>query len=113
MSTDNSACNCIGAQNGEPFCPCAMRTRGIFERDGKWIEPAAKEKILGSVIPSMDDLLEGFGKGGFEPMDVKQTCNDPSHSPPGLLHIPYGQQYRHICPACGAEKVIKSSAVTF
>lgn len=32
-------CNCIGPQNGEPACPCAMRARCIFKRDGHWIQP--------------------------------------------------------------------------
>jgi len=114
MSIDSSACNCIGPQNGEPLCPCAMRAQGIFERDGKWIKPAATEKILGEVMPTLDDLLKGIKKGGFEPIEEKQkTCMDPEHEPPWLLHIPYGQQYRHICPTCGQEKIIKSSAVTF
>jgi len=64
-------------------------------------------------MPTMDDLLKGFNKGGFEPLDEKQTCMDAQHQPPMNLNIPYGQQYRHICPSCGNEIVIKSSAVTF
>lgn len=34
-----SACHCIGKQPGEPECPCVMRARGIFKRDGRWIQP--------------------------------------------------------------------------
>lgn len=38
--------NCIGPQRGEPYCPCAMKARGVFKRDGRWIEP---ERDLGPV----------------------------------------------------------------
>jgi len=43
------ACGCIGPQNGEPYCPCAMRARRVYQRDGRWIEP---EKDLGPVTSS-------------------------------------------------------------
>jgi len=46
MSRDVWACNCIGPQRGEPYCPCAMKSKGVYQRDGRWIEP---EKDLGSV----------------------------------------------------------------
>ena len=41
-----SPCNCIGPQRGEPYCPCIMRARGVFKRDGRWVEP---ERDLGPV----------------------------------------------------------------
>lgn len=31
-------CNCIGPQNGEPRCPCAMR--GVQVVDGRYVLPA-------------------------------------------------------------------------
>lgn len=34
-----SSCYCTGPIKGEPLCPCMMRIRGIFQRDGKWFEP--------------------------------------------------------------------------
>lgn len=37
-------CNCVGQQRGEPYCPCVMRARGVFRRNGRWIEP---ERDLG------------------------------------------------------------------
>lgn len=40
------SCGCVGPQNGEPLCPCAMRARGIVARNGRWIEP---ERDLGPV----------------------------------------------------------------
>ena len=45
------ACFCIGPRNGEPLCPCAMRMRGIFKRDGHWIEP---EHDLGPVAAEIE-----------------------------------------------------------
>jgi hypothetical protein len=42
-------CGCIGPQNGEPKCPCAMR--GVFQRDGRWIQA---EVDLGPVSPGRD-----------------------------------------------------------
>jgi len=29
------ACNCIGPQNGQPACPCAMRDVEVV--DGRWV----------------------------------------------------------------------------
>ena len=40
------ACACIGPQNGQPRCPCAMR--GVIVRDGRYIQP---EQDLGPVEP--------------------------------------------------------------
>lgn len=37
-------CACMGPQNGQPLCPCAMR--GVIVRDGRYIVP---EKDLGPV----------------------------------------------------------------
>ena len=39
-----SACACVGPQNGQPLCPCAMR--GVIVRDGRYIVP---ERDLGPV----------------------------------------------------------------
>jgi hypothetical protein len=38
-------CNCIGPQNGEPRCPCAMRNVRIV--DGRYVMPA---QDLGPVL---------------------------------------------------------------
>jgi len=114
-TTTTTACNCVGPQNNEPLCPCDMRTRGIFKRNDKWIEPASCEKILGDVIPTIDELLKDYQKprGGLEPIEEKYKCMDPEHEPPGLLHIPYGHQYRHVCPTCGMEQILRSSEARF
>ena len=44
--TDSWACNCVGPQRGEPYCPCMMRARGVYEKAGRWVEP---ERDLGPV----------------------------------------------------------------
>ena len=37
------ACGCVGKQNGEPFCPCEMRSRGVHKRGDDWVIP---ERII-------------------------------------------------------------------
>lgn len=59
----------------------------------------------------MKDVIERkIEKRGLEPVKVEKTCNHPEHNPPMYLYIPYGQTYRHICPNCGFEVVMHSSA---
>jgi predicted RNA-binding Zn-ribbon protein involved in translation (DUF1610 family) len=52
-------------------------------------------------------------KSGFEDLPEEKRCSHPGHNPPTHLCIPPGKQYRHICPACGEEKVLRGSGVTF
>lgn len=50
---------------------------------------------------------------GFEPLDTDLIpCLDPSHPPPTHLYIPPGQQYRHVCPRCGCETILRSNYVS-
>lgn len=100
MATESSACNCMGPQNGEPFCPCMMNRLGIFKRDGKWIEP---EKIVGIVAekPSMP-----FSQKWDSP------CSDFRHNPPMGLYVAPGETYVHECPACGAVRTIVGTNIT-
>lgn len=35
-------------------------------------------------------------------------CKHPNHQPPSHLVIPAGKKYRHVCPGCGREVVIRS-----
>lgn len=32
-------CFCIGPQNGEPFCPCEMISKKVFNHNGRWKQP--------------------------------------------------------------------------
>lgn len=36
ISAGYRPCNCIGPQNGEPLCPCAMR--GVTVEDGRYVQ---------------------------------------------------------------------------
>ena len=49
-----SPCYCIGPQNGQPRCPCAMR--GVVVRNGRYIQ---MEVALG---PASNDPRKGLGK---------------------------------------------------
>uniref|UniRef100_A0AB39CDF9 Uncharacterized protein n=1 Tax=Pseudomonas phage HRDY3 TaxID=3236930 RepID=A0AB39CDF9_9VIRU len=64
----------------------------------------------------MEALLTGnSGKkqAGFEPdPQFKEPCFHLSHRPPTGMVIPRGQRYRHVCPGCGEETVIRSINVT-
>lgn len=61
-----------------------------------------------------DAGIKGTGqRGGFEPIPLaERPCSHPEHHPPSHLHIPYGMQYRHFCPACGKESVMRAAQVT-
>lgn len=52
-------------------------------------------------------------KSGFEDDPaVKNPCRDRQHEPPQHIVIPQGKIYRHICPSCGRETVIRPPQVT-
>jgi len=52
-------------------------------------------------------------QSGFEDMvEANKLCIHPEHNPPMHLCIPYGKQYRHVCPDCGKETVMKSPQIT-
>ena len=74
MASVSSACNCVGPQNGEPFCPCQMR--GMIKRDGRWIRP---EKDCGPVVPEPKPIAPGLGQGNgcICPPGAERTCRGP------------------------------------
>lgn len=43
---------------------------------------------------------------------VMNQCIDPSHNPPNMICIPQGKIYRHICPRCGKESILRRMNVT-
>lgn len=91
----------MGPQNGEPLCPCMMRcARGFVKRDGQWVEP---ERVIGQV-----QWHNYKRESGFEDLDEEQPCIHPEHNPPTHLFIPPGKQYRHVCPGCEREVVLRS-----
>lgn len=38
-NTVGTPCFCTGPQNGEPYCPCLMRAKGVYKRGNRWVEP--------------------------------------------------------------------------
>ena len=46
-------------------------------------------------------------KSGFEDDPAPKPCRHNEHDPPGHMVIPEGKIYRHICPGCGAEMVLR------
>lgn len=64
------ACNCIGPQNGEPYCPCMMRN--VVERDGRWVRT---ETDLGPVRPQRGIAIPA--PGCICPVGAEKTCKGP------------------------------------
>lgn len=38
-------CACLGSMNGEPYCPCAMRSRGLKTKADEPLTSEEKDKI--------------------------------------------------------------------
>ena len=51
----NPPCYCIGPQNGEPLCPCKMRSFRVYQHNGRWIKPGS-DKDLGPVLKKPEDI---------------------------------------------------------
>jgi hypothetical protein len=60
------ACNCMGPQNGEPYCPCMMRD--MVQHEGRWIRP---ERDIGPVSPL---TLTPSARGCICPVGAEKTC---------------------------------------
>lgn len=53
-------------------------------------------------------------RSGLEPIPPEEKpCDDMNHFPPNYICIPYGMQYRHKCPSCGVESILRSPEVRF
>jgi hypothetical protein len=52
-------------------------------------------------------------ESGFEddPRKSSLPCRHPEHDPPGHMVIPRGKIYRHVCPSCGMELVLRPPEV--
>lgn len=44
---------------------------------------------------------------------LKKSCTDIDHNPPMFIHIPCGKIYRHICPSCKKETLIKRPNIKY
>lgn len=51
--------------------------------------------------------------GFFNDNEIMKPCSHPEHNPPSHLYIPVGKKYRHICPACNKETVLKPIQISF
>jgi hypothetical protein len=46
-------------------------------------------------------------QSGFEDDPHWKFCTDPAHEPPTALYVPPGKLYRHVCPGCGAQALLR------
>lgn len=69
---DFTTCNCLGPQNDQPLCPCAMKKRGIYQRDGRWIQP---EQDLGPV-QNLREIWERQRGPGHRPEKHRRPTRD-------------------------------------
>jgi len=109
MANEMWSCNCMGPQNGEPYCPCMMNRLGVVKHNGRWVEP---EKDLGEVIEPIDTGTDKWDEKKM-PFSQRVPCTSVEHNPPMGLYIPPGETYVHTCPACGEIKNISPPNITF
>lgn len=75
---DYTACGCIGPQDGDPLCPCAMR--GVQIRNGRYVriedlgpapspeELKARKEREAATSARLSDAMRGmFAKRAMEP----------------------------------------------
>lgn len=49
----------------------------------------------------------------YEPwIKQKDICRDPENHAPGMIVVPQGKRYRHVCPTCGHVEYIEN-VITF
>lgn len=86
-------CACMGPQDDEPLCPCAMNRVKIV--DGRYIT----------------DKGEDLGPAGkrsrpyFDDLKIEESCQDINHNPNlnMIIDMPMNKVYVHICRTCKAE----------
>ncbi len=64
------ACCCIGAQDNQPCCPCEMRRKGIFQRNGEWVEP---ERVIGKVKEKAKTFLGIYSEQAMRTNNGQRT----------------------------------------
>ncbi len=50
-------------------------------------------------------------KSGFEDDPAPARCLHREHEPPSHMVIPQGKLYRHVCPGCGRETVLRAPQI--
>ncbi len=69
--------------------------------------------ILFKVYIEMDN--KNKRESGFEDdplLPQTKICRDPEHEPPNMLVIQQGKIYRHVCPTCGREVILRPTNFT-
>lgn len=96
----------------------AEELRAEYERIEKLAKEDLKALNAGREYPPIFSTLLGnlFGKkkkkkSGFEDDPTPFPCLDPEHEPPSHMVIPQGKVYRHVCPSCGRELIIRPTQV--
>lgn len=72
-----------------------------------------KKSIQGKRI-SREKAYEGLGDPRTWEADAKQLekesrCKHPDHKVPLRIDIPHKKSYRHVCPGCGREILVKTT----
>lgn len=95
-----------------PTCARHTKARAAF----KVSSPMKADRYVchpcGEEAMSAEKREEKPRRSGFEDVPLPQRCRHPEHEPPSHLYIPPGKQYRHICPGCGRESVLRPTHAT-
>lgn len=59
----------------------------------------------------MNDWKDKKKESGFEDDPRGKPCMHPEHQPPSHMVITQGKIYRHVCPGCGGEVVLRPPQV--
>lgn len=74
--------------------------------------PTGSNAAIKEAVRRLRLKMDDKQKSGFEDVEPienpswtkssdVQRCRDPEHHAPGMLVVPQGKRYRHVCPTCG------------
>lgn len=67
-----SSCFCVGCQNGEPFCPCVMKAKGVYRINSGWVIP---DTVIQDDQPCLWDAMpETFPGSGMKIGHLSCSC---------------------------------------
>lgn len=75
--------------------------RDIFEEKMRWLKDESLRKARCGLEPIPRDMIWSL-----------PTCRNPEHQPPGMVCVPNGMRYRHVCPGCERVSYIYGQEVT-
>jgi len=65
------------------------------------------------ILDLIGEQAEKKESGFFDlPKMYTDACRHREHNPPGHMVIPRGQGYRHVCPGCGAVRILMPHQIT-